>query len=93
MDKKSNTRTCLKCGWVAFGVTRGFAEGEVKRFNKYFDSLTEEKRQENYNNHKSSIESYEKCYCCGGSYTNFRESCEGDCPIGVTMNPIIVEGG
>lgn len=34
---------------------------------------------------------YEHCHRCGGSYKNFREYKEGDCPDGVTMSPIIKE--
>ena len=39
MDPVAN-RTCLKCGWVHFGVTRAFAEDEVARFNAYYAKLT-----------------------------------------------------
>jgi len=84
-------RTCNKCGWVHFAVTREHAEEEVRRFNEYFDGLTEEKQQDYYSGNKSSIKSYEKCFCCGNEYTNFRESVDGDCPVGCTIQPIIYQ--
>jgi hypothetical protein len=86
-----NTRTCLKCGWVAFGVTRAHAEEEVKKFNEYFSTLSKETQEEFYGGTGSSIKQYERCMLCSGSHTNFREGLPGDCPEGCTLNPIIVE--
>jgi hypothetical protein len=83
-------RTCLKCGWVAFGVTREYAEDEVERFNAFFDASDAETR-EAYGNRHSTIKAYEHCMLCRGPWTNFRDAVEGDCPIGCTLNPIIVE--
>lgn len=82
--------TCLKCGWVAFGVTREYAEAEVKRFNEFFDRSPQDVR-DSYGNRHSSVTAYERCFRCGGPHTNFRDAKEGDAPIGVTMSPIIVE--
>ena len=90
-QKKYNERTCNKCGWVHFAVSREFAENEVKRFNDYFNTLTEDKQQKYYGGKSSSIKHYEHCSLCGNPYTNFRESEEDDCPIGVTLGPIIKE--
>lgn len=84
-------RTCLKCGWVAFGITRERAKNEVESFNKYFDTLTEKEREDFYGGRRSLIRSYERCFLCGGPHTNFRDSKEGDCPNGVTLQPIVVE--
>lgn len=84
-------RTCLKCGWVHFGVTRAFAEDEVARFNAYYAKLTPKEQQDWYSGRNSSIVNYEKCFCCGGSWKNFRDEVEGDCPIGCTIQPIIHE--
>lgn len=83
-------RTCLECGWVAFGVTREFAEASVRQFNKAFDSWDEATR-ETYGNRRSTVSDYECCFYCGGPHTSFRDAAEGDAPPGVTMNPIIVE--
>jgi len=82
-------RTCNQCGWVAFGVTRAFAEAEVERFNQFYRSSPPETK-ELYNG-PSSIAHYECCNRCGNEYTNFRDSIETDCPIGCTLSPIIVE--
>ena len=85
----TNELTCNKCGWVHFGVSRESAEDSVKVFNEYFDSLTEEKQQNNYGGKKDSIESYEKCSNCGNTYEDFRQAIDDDCPLGVTIGPII----
>jgi len=88
---KYKERTCNKCGWVHFAVTREHAENEVKTFNDYFDTLTEEEQQRNYGGKCSSIKQYEQCFFCGNDYTDFRVAEKDDCPIGVTLGPIIDE--
>jgi hypothetical protein len=86
-----NTRTCNKCDWVHFAVSRADAESEVARFNAYFDSLPKEKQELYYGGKNSSIEEYERCLACGNSYKDFRPAKHGDCPSGCTLNPIISE--
>lgn len=81
--------TCTSCGWVHFGVKRSHAEAEVKKFNEYFATLTKKLQKEYYGGKGSSIEQYERCFSCGGSYNNMRESVAGDCPYGCTIQPII----
>jgi len=82
-------QTCLKCGWAHFSVTRKLAEAEVERFNNFFHALPREKQEDLYGNTPSSLEDYEKCMVCRGSYKNFRDSTPGDVPHGCTINPII----
>ncbi len=89
MSKIVRGRTCLKCGWVYFGVTREYAENEVREFNAFFDRLDDEGKAV-YGNTKSSVRTYEQCWC-GNPHTNFRDVLPGDCPDGVTISPIIVE--
>ena len=84
-------RTCLKCGWVAFGVTRLFAESEVRDFNVYFAEQTQAVK-DSFGGKPSSVELYERCRRCGGPHTDFRDAVPGDAPDGVTMSPIIVDG-
>jgi len=81
--------TCKKCGWVHFGISREYAESEIKSFNQYFDSLSKEKQEQCYGGRKNSIEQYEHCFFCGNTYQDFRPAVKGDCPDGVTMQPII----
>jgi len=88
--KTLTNQTCLKCGWVAFGVPRDWAENEVKCFNKYFETLTQADKDA-FGGKPSTIAAYERCFRCGGPYTNFRNSKDGDAPNGVTMQPIIYE--
>lgn len=86
-----NLRTCNKCGWVHFGVSRKYAEDEVANFKVYFDSLPKEKQDDFYGGKPSNIKNYEHCMFCHGPYTNFRDAKYGDCPDGCTINPIINE--
>lgn len=86
----SNLVTCKKCGWVHFAVTRAHAEAEIKRFNEYYDSLTEEKQEFYYGSKKSGMHNYDRCFLCGPGAT-FRPFKEGDCPTGCTIQPCIYE--
>lgn len=79
-------RTCNSCGTVYFGVSLKAAKTEVRRFNKYFNSLSE-RAKKTYS--KGKLENYLKCYC-GNDFTNFRDTKEGDCPDGVTISPIVI---
>lgn len=84
------TRTCNKCGTVAFSVTREHALLEVEQFNIYYNSLTKEEQNNSYKEGGAHIEFYEFCRC-GNNHKNFREAKEGDCPEGCTLSPIIFE--
>jgi len=88
-SKTVQERTCNKCGWVAFGVSRGYARLQVKTFNEYYDALPVDKQQSYYGGRKASIEDYESCHC-GNSYINFRPAVDADSPIGCTLNPILL---
>lgn len=90
MPRVVRDRTCLKCGRVAFGVSRECAETLVSDFNDFFDSADAVTR-ESYGNRRSTIVSYERCTQCGNWCTNFRDAVDGDCPDGCTLSPIIVE--
>mgnify|MGYP001575307848 CR=1 FL=1 len=41
---------------------------------------------------KDSTYDYMHCFRCGGSYSNFRPATERDCPVGCTLQPILMEG-
>jgi len=82
-------RTCKRCGWVHFAVTREFAEKTVAKFNEFYDRQPEAVQQSF--SRRASIVSYECCNVCGNPHTNFRDAADGDCPRGVTMGPIIME--
>jgi len=83
-------RTCNNCGRVAFGVSLEYAEDQVMSFNKRFETLPEKSR-ELYGGTEATLEPYTRCIGCGGSYINFREAAEDDCPIGCTLSPILFE--
>lgn len=86
MLRGMNEVTCLTCGWVSFGVSKEYAEAEVDKFNKWFDTQSEE-TQSMFSGH-SSVENY-RCLICGG--VKFRPYIPGDCPDGCTLNPVIYE--
>ena len=81
--------TCNQCGWVHFVYTLEQATEEVERFNAYFDKLTSSEQWEYYGGHRSALASYTQCFSCGGSFRNFRDSKENDCPAGATIQPIL----
>lgn len=76
--------TCTKCGWAHFGVTQAYAENAVKEFNAWYDTQPEAV-QESYGG-PASITTYQGCWCGGN---DFRPTKEGDCPVGVTLSPVI----
>lgn len=83
--------TCLNCGWVSFEVSRRYAQSEVKRFNAFYRTL-DKKGKEMYGNKPASVDFYEECLRCGGSYKDFKKAKKADCPVGCTINPVIAKG-
>jgi len=81
--------TCVKCGWVHMAYTRAEAQAEVDQFNSWFVQQTDEVK-EHFGSKQSKIENYEGCDRCGG--TAFRTFKAGDCPDGVTIGPVIING-
>ncbi len=82
----SKSVTCLRCGRVSFAVSRADAEREIAEFNAYYASLSDREKA-NYGG-LSSLEHY-RCLQCGGS--EFRQARDGDCPNGVTLNPVVCD--
>lgn len=80
--------TCTECGWVSYAVTRAEAESEVARINAHLATLSPEYRRY-WAPEGSTLASY-VCLKCGGS--DFRPARTGDCPNGVTFNPVVWEG-
>jgi hypothetical protein len=69
-------------------MTRQEAQESVDRFNAYYETLTEEKKQDYYGGKSSTIANYEWCWCGNKEFRPFKE---GDCPEGVTIGPVIYE--
>jgi protein-arginine kinase activator protein McsA len=89
--KKINSYyVCKACGWVHFGISRKFAQAEVKKFNEYFAKLDAQKQQDYYGGVASKVEDYEKCQKCGTSYKLFEQAADAIVPRGSTIGPIIV---
>jgi hypothetical protein len=79
---------CLKCDYVSFAVSRRKAMAEVKRFNKYFDSLTKKEQKDYYGGKRSDLSLY-TCQVCSG--TEFRKAKKSEIPFGSTINPVVWE--
>lgn len=89
MRNKFNEVTCVACGWVHIELPLEFVIKQVVEFNTYFDSLPTDVQLTEYGGRRSNILDYTKCNHCGGSYRNFRDFEKNDCPIGVTIGPIL----
>lgn len=81
--------TC-KCGWVSFAVTKEYAENQVKEFNAWFETQSQETK-DNYGGVGSDIHAY-ACQRCGNEDPGvYRPAVEGDCPDGCTIGPVICD--
>jgi hypothetical protein len=85
---------CNKCGWAHFPLTEDEAIEQANSFKEYFDSLTDEKKQQNYGDLEYKVDDMiahqKKCFRCGNSHTDFHEETEKDkIPLGVTIQGII----
>jgi hypothetical protein len=82
--------TCNKCGRVAFSVPRSYAEGEVARFNEWFNKQPQETK-DSYGGKPSSIKGYEQCMFCCGNYKQFHRTTREEKKkiYGCTLSPII----
>jgi hypothetical protein len=78
--------TCTSCGWVHFARTRADVEREVAEFNVFYESSSDEVRA--MYGRMARVSDQESCFCCGRR--EFREFVEGDCPIGCTLQGVIV---
>lgn len=81
-----DTVTCVSCGWVSYSVTREHAEEHVARHNARraidLEALRHWPRP-------MSIREY-ACRGCGG-WGPYRPARQGDCPVGCTINAVVVE--
>lgn len=93
--KPTHYLTCGLCGWVHFPISREYAEQIVKDQNNFIeaDGRPEDQRPYHYFQ-RATIEFYEHCHNprCHAHYTEMKPSKPEDCPTGVTLQPIIVEG-
>jgi hypothetical protein len=97
---KHKNVTCNSCGWVSFGVSAEYVKQQTKDFGDYWDAADKKTRSQFWSEKYSPMpdkypreqhaKGYEKCFRCGGPYTNFRESKEHDCPVGCTIGPILI---
>lgn len=79
--------TCSNCGEVHMTVTREYATHQVVTFNLFYEKL--HIKEKGHYGRPATVDEYEKCKECGGSYKEFQDYREGDCPEGCTLNPIM----
>lgn len=79
-------RTCLKCGWVHFGISFEEAISQVNNFNSWL-ALQSPEVQQSYSGRPRDSR---KCFKCGNDYKNFRDAVDGDAPGGCTLQSIII---
>lgn len=81
---------CTKCGWIHFGMTLSEVTEEITHFNKHYNSLSK-KAQKEYGGTCSRITDYLYCFRCEVIYTEMRKAKKSEIPIGVTVQPILIE--
>lgn len=86
---KMKLKKCKGCGRVYNAVSRKYANDSIEIFNRYYDEMSDEHKQ-NYRG-KASMATYDHCFQCGNSYTNFEEfdSSQEKSLYGKTINPIL----
>jgi hypothetical protein len=89
MDETPKFRTCNACGWVHFGMSPEDVDRAIDTFNAYFDRQPPDTQA--LFGGRASRADYDRCFRCGGSHKNFRESRPGDVPFGSTIQPILSE--
>ena len=90
----SNLRTCNKCEWIHFGVSRTYALDQVAEFNAYYRKLTKEEQMDFYGGEPSHLAQYERCFLCGNSHRDFHDTTKAEETAlgqGHTIQPIINE--
>jgi hypothetical protein len=78
--------TCTHCGWVHVLLSVEETEKSIREFNDRFDQLSTADQYKFYRGRKAKLDEYLRCYGCG-TMSEMRWYREGDCPIGVTLQP------
>lgn len=78
--------TCKSCGTVSFLITLKEAKAEIRRFNRYYNSLSKAVQKKYYGGNESTLQNYRCCL-----KMDLRKSKKGDCPNGCTISPVVKE--
>ncbi len=87
---KHELTTCINCGWVHFKVSTEYIASWKKEWEDLWSTMSQDDK-ESFGVTKAppSDSSYYRCDFCNGSYRNFRDFKDGDCPTGCTVGPIL----
>lgn len=81
---------CGHCKWIAEAVSRAFAIAQIDEFNTFFVTLSEEERNEYYQNRRAGLHLYDTCMKCGASHTEAHILTDlSHVPIGSTIGYMI----
>lgn len=80
---------CKACGWLHVPISRAVARAQVSEVKKYLNTLPPDERAAYSRGRGVSVDDYEKCFRCGGSYREFREAQPDEIPLGVTVQVVI----
>jgi hypothetical protein len=81
---------CHHCGWLHFAVSAKHARTHVESMSDYLGKLTIEDRA---SFSRLPLDAYMQCFSCGADSAGFLEAQEADAPLGVTIQPVVVERG
>lgn len=79
---------CHRCGWLHFAVSAEYARAAVQDTSDYLGTLTVEERA---SFGTPSLDAYMRCFSCGADSSGFLPAQEDDAPMGVTIQPVVVE--
>lgn len=79
---------CHRCDWLHFAVPVEYARAHVSSMLHYLDTLDVEMRT---SFGTPSLSAYMRCFGCGADSADFLSATEADAPLGVTIQPVVVE--
>lgn len=80
---------CTECGRFSCGVTRDDAQRDVTNFQRYFATLSDEKRAACGPEQRLSMHSYAHCFCCKAASAALTPVAADEVPRGCTLGVIL----
>lgn len=88
MKVKTEYVKCYRCDWLHFAVSAEYAQAHMETMGNYLDSLSAEERA---SFGTPSLAAYMRCFRCSADSAGFLSAAEADAPMGVTIQPVVVE--